>query len=103
MDWLTEYVDLLFDADDPPDREEFAAEHGIAPEMFVLVDEKILFDTMMRRFRRESVWNIPKLCRALLDKGQRGDVPAIRLLLMAAKPEEQKGKTNDTMEAFREN
>lgn len=102
MQWLEDYVSILFDRDQTLDIEQFARERGLDPEELQVIDGAILHDAVMRRLRNEFVRALPQIGDALLEKGQRGDVPAIRLMLSITKPETGKGKNDDPMETFRE-
>ncbi|MDK9700055.1 MAG: hypothetical protein OEM52_07920 [bacterium] len=102
MTWLDEYVERLFDDEELPDLDEFAEEQGIAASELKNIDSGLLHDAVMRKFKREVATALPKLGGALLEKGLRGDIPAIRLLMSLAKPETAKGKVDDPMETYRD-
>ncbi len=102
MNWIDEFVDDLFDTKELTDVALFAEEHGLTVDEVNSVDEGLLYNSMMRRFKREATLAIPKLAEALLEKAYRGDIAAIRLVIALAKPETVKGKGDDPMESFRE-
>lgn len=103
MYWLEDYVERLFLTDEMIDEDEFAAEHGIDIEELENIDTALLIDALSRRFRKDIARALPRLGKALLDKGVRGDIPAIRMLFsMGGKMENGKGKNDDPMDTFRE-
>ncbi len=100
MTWQEEYICALFEDENPPKYEDFVAERGIPEEEYLNFTPTLQRELIYQYFDELSPRFLPKVLMALIEKGQRGEITATRLLLTLVKPEQSKGRTDAISETY---